>query len=301
VTLVERSSRVLPREDDDAAAIVQQALAADGVAMLTGTTLEAAARAEGGGLTEAPLAEYTLTLSGPSGAASTLRVDAVLSAIGRAPNVAGAGLDAAGVQFDGDGVVVDANWRTHNPDVYATGDCASKLKFTHAADWQARCAVRNMFLGDDSRESDLLVPWATYTDPEVAHVGLSEADAEAAATPVDTFVRRLADVDRCKCDGLDVGFVKLLVKRGTDEILGATVVAPRAGDMISELTLAIQHGIGCSKLAGTIHPYPTTQEAVRQAAAMYWQQKLGMGNNDAAREVVGAILEEQARKGEGGS
>ena len=182
----------------------------------------------------------------------------------------GVGLDEAGVDYDTrTGVHIDDFFQTSNANVYSCGDCASPYKFTHAADWQARLAIRNMFLDAKSRHSDLLVPWATYTDPEVAHVGLYEKEMDVSKTAYDTYVRPLADVDRCKCEGITSGFVKISCAKGTDEILGATIVGPNAGDMISEVTVCMQNGIGLKDLAGVMHPYPTTAEAVRQCAAQY--------------------------------
>jgi pyruvate/2-oxoglutarate dehydrogenase complex dihydrolipoamide dehydrogenase (E3) component len=130
-------------------------------------------------------------------------------------------------------------------------------------------AIRNMFLGDTNKLSDLLIPWCTYTEPEIAHVGKYEYELEAAGIPFETFTRQLGDVDRCMCEGVKSGFVKITVKAGTDQIVGATICGPNAGDMISEVTLCMQYGIGVPQIAGTIHPYPTTQESIRQACLGY--------------------------------
>ena len=156
-------------------------------------------------------------------------------------------------------------FQTANPDIYACGDCATVYKFTHSADFQARIAVRNVFLGDTNKLSNLLIPWCTYTEPEVAHVGKYEAELRSEGVEFETFTRNLKDVDRCICDGVADGFVKITIRAGTDEILGATICGPNAGDMISELTLSMQYGIGMTQIAGVIHPYPTTQESIRQA------------------------------------
>jgi pyruvate/2-oxoglutarate dehydrogenase complex dihydrolipoamide dehydrogenase (E3) component len=160
-------------------------------------------------------------------------------------------------------------FRTANPDIYACGDCATPYKFTHSADFQARIAIRNMFLGDTNRLSNLLIPWCTYTEPEIAHVGKYEEELTTAGIPFESFTRQLSDVDRCMCDGVSTGFVKITIRSGTDEIVGATICGPNAGDMISELTLSMQYGIGISQIAGVIHPYPTTQESIRQACLGY--------------------------------
>ena len=193
--------------------------------------------------------------------------EALLNATGRTPNVFGMGLDEVGVEWDNrKGVLTDEYLQTTNPDIYSCGDCTSVFKFTHAADFQARIAVRNMFLGGKIHSTnEMLVPWCTYTDPEIAHVGKYEEELAAAGVPHEVLIRYLKDVDRCLCDGIDHGFVKVIVKTGTQQIVGATICGPHAGDMISQLTVCIQYGITVPQLAGTIHPYPTMQESTRQA------------------------------------
>jgi pyruvate/2-oxoglutarate dehydrogenase complex dihydrolipoamide dehydrogenase (E3) component len=175
-----------------------------------------------------------------------------------------------GVEWDNrNGVHINDYFQTANPDIYACGDCATAYKFTHSADFQARMAIRNMFLGDTNKLSSLLIPWCTYTEPEIAHVGKYEYELEAAGVQFETFTRQLKDVDRCMCDGVKEGFVKITVKAGTDEIVGATICGPNAGDMISEITICMQYGISVPQIAGTIHPYPTAQESIRQACLGY--------------------------------
>ena len=164
--------------------------------------------------------------------------------------------------------------QTTNPDVYAVGDVASKYQFTHMADFMARLVIRNaLFFGRD-KVSNLLIPWATYTEPEVAHVGLYEKDLEDRGMAYATFIREFSDVDRAIVDGEGEGFVKIHVKKGTDEIVGATIVGSHAGDMISEITVAMQSGMGLSKLASVIHPYPTVAEAIRQCGDAYNRARL---------------------------
>jgi pyruvate/2-oxoglutarate dehydrogenase complex dihydrolipoamide dehydrogenase (E3) component len=126
-----------------------------------------------------------------------------------------------------------------------------------------------MFLNDTNKASDLLIPWCTYTDPEIAHVGKYESDLIKDGIEYELYVRQLKDVDRCMCDGITNGFVKIIIKAGTSQIIGATICAVNAGDMISELTICIQYGIKIHEIAGTIHPYPTTQESIRQACLGY--------------------------------
>ena len=179
------------------------------------------------------------------------------------------------MNYDGrKGIEVNDRLQTTNPNVYAVGDVASKYQFTHMADFMARLVIRNaLFFGRD-KVSNLLIPWATYTEPEVAHVGLYEKDLEDRNIAYATFTREFSDVDRAIVDGEGEGFVKIHVKKGTDEIVGATIVSSHAGDMISEITVAMQSGMGLSKLASVIHPYPTVAEAIRQCGDAYNRARL---------------------------
>ena len=142
-------------------------------------------------------------------------------------------------------------------------------KFTHMADAAARIVIQNALFKGSKKLSALTVPWCTYTDPEIAHVGMYERDAAKQEIPVDTFLKPLAEVDRAMLDGEDEGFVKIHVKKGTDKLLGATIVATHAGEMISELSLAMVGKLGLGTISGVIHPYPTQAEAIKQAADAY--------------------------------
>jgi pyruvate/2-oxoglutarate dehydrogenase complex dihydrolipoamide dehydrogenase (E3) component len=202
--------------------------------------------------------------------------DQILVGAGRLPNVEGLGLEAAGVRYTREGIVVDDYLRTSNPRVYAAGDVCLGWKFTHAADAAARIVVRNALFRPSGRRrwSALVMPWCTYTDPEVAHVGWNEREARERGVAVDTLVRHMKDTDRARIDGETEGFVKVYVRKGTDRIVGATIVARHAGEMISELTLAMGAGIGASRLSGVIHPYPTKSEAIRQVGDRYQRSRL---------------------------
>ena len=208
-----------------------------------------------------------------------LRVDAILLGVGRQPNIEALNLEAAGIEYDARrGVKVDDHLRTTNPAVYAAGDVCMAWKFTHAADFAARIVIQNAlfsvgFLGR-KKLSALTMPWCTYTHPEVAHVGLSEQDATEKGVAIDTFVQPLSEVDRAVADGDTEGFVKVHVKKGTDRILGATIVARNAGDMISEITLAMTNGLGLGSIANTIHPYPTQADAIRKVGDLYNRTRL---------------------------
>jgi pyruvate/2-oxoglutarate dehydrogenase complex dihydrolipoamide dehydrogenase (E3) component len=265
VTLIEAGPRLLPREDADAAHRLQRALERDGVRLRFGGTIT--------GVEQAPDGKALHLAAGPK--PERLMVDEILVAVGRVPNVDGLDLEAAGVAYTpAHGVQVDDRLRTTSRRIYAAGDVCSSYKFTHHSDFQARIAIQNaLFLGR-ARASALTLPWCTYTDPEVAHVGLSEQTAQAKGIPVQTFVRELGAVDRAVLDGEDEGFVKLHVRAGTDQILGATIVARHAGEMLPELTLAIGHRIGLGKLASVIHTYPTQAEAIRQLGDAYRRTRL---------------------------
>jgi len=264
VTLIETGPQILGREDRDAAAVVEASLRRDGVAIQCGCKI-ISARKDG--------PDKALTLE-CNGANSEVRVDEILVGVGRAPNVEGLGLEQAGVAFDEKGVTVDDRLRTSNTRVFAAGDVASRFKFTHTADALARIAIQNaLFLGR-AKASALTVPWCTYTDPEVAHVGLYEHEAVDQGIPVRTFLQEFGSVDRAVIDGEPEGFIKVHVRAGTDRILGATVVARHAGEMISELTLAMVGGLGLKNLARTIHPYPTQAEAFKRVGDAYSRTRL---------------------------
>eukprot|EP00049_Salpingoeca_infusionum_P002870 m.60740 g.60740 ORF g.60740 m.60740 type:complete len:580 (-) comp11834_c0_seq1:11463-13202(-) len=294
VTIVDMLDRVLPREDAAASAVLQESLEADGIKLLLKSKCAKVEIVEQGNLTTAPFHKYSVTIM-TGETSQVVEVAAVLNATGRIPNVHGLGLEEAGVEFDSlQGVAVNGFYCTSNPNVYACGDVASPFKFTHSADWGARIAIRNMFLGDVQQHSSMLVPWCTYTDPEVAHVGKYESDLESKGIAFDTLLRELHHVDRCKCDGETKGFVKMFVRQGQDEILGATICGPNAGDMLSEITTCMQYGIGATKLAGVMHPYPTHQEAVRQCAA----QANKMFKTPEQAATIEKLLQQQGAKSE---
>lgn len=264
VTIVHAGAHVLPRDDIDAAAVVSTALEADGVQIINQVTVE---RVSHDGQ------QFTMQLSG-DGVPSTLEADRLLVATGRTPNTEGLGLEVAGVRFTPKGVSVDDRLRTSNPRVFAIGDVSSALQFTHVADAQARLAVANaLFFGiGGGRTRTLVVPRVTYTDPEVAHVGMTVEDASAQGIRIDTIQVRLEDSDRARLDGELQGFLKVHVAAGTDRIVGATLVASHAGEMIGEMTVAITNGVGLGGVGKSIHPYPTQAEVFRRAADV-WRKR----------------------------
>ncbi len=267
VTVFSRDAKILPKEDPDAAQIVEESLRRDGVTFAFNVKYKGV-ESRGG---KPPV---SVVVEDPDGE-HTLEFDALLVATGRKPNVTGLGLEEAGIEYDERmGVKVSDRMQTTNPNVYAVGDVASKYQFTHMSDFGARLVIRNaLFFGRD-KFSYLLIPWATYPEPEVAHVGLYEKDLEERGIEFTTISRAFDDVDRAIVDSETEGFVKIHVKKGSDQILGATIVGSHAGDMISEITVAMQAGMGLGKLASVIHPYPTAAEAIRQCGDAYNRSRL---------------------------
>jgi pyruvate/2-oxoglutarate dehydrogenase complex dihydrolipoamide dehydrogenase (E3) component len=264
VTVLDRGERALSRDDADAARIVEASLRADGV------TLEFGARVER--VTRNPGRVRTRFTQGAQ--AREVECDAILVAAGRAPNVVDLGLEAAGVKSGERGVVVDDRLRTSNRRVYAIGDVASRYQFTHVADFHARLVIANALFFGRGRASRLVIPWTTYTSPEVAHVGLTPEEAARQGVAIETVTVSLEHVDRAVLAGDTDGFLRVHLRRGSDTIAGVTVVAPDAGDLIAEAALAMTNGLGLSAMGRTIHPYPTVAEAYRKAADLRRKEKL---------------------------
>lgn len=260
-----RTGHILPREDPDAAGILQRVFEREGIALYLPTQdLRIFQR------------DKAKVLSFQSaGTAVEIEVDEILVGVGRAPNVEGLGLEAAGIVYDArKGVQVDERLRTTNPRVYAAGDVCFPYKFTHTADALARILIANALFMGRQKSSALTVPWCTYTDPEIAYVGMYARDAEQRGIAVQTFTVPLSEVDRAVLDGEVEGFARVHLKKGSDRILGATIVARHAGEMISEFSLAITAGLGLSAIGRTIHPYPTQAEALKKLADAYNRTRL---------------------------
>lgn len=265
VTLLHNADHILNREDAEAARIVQQVFVKEGIELALGTKVHTVTTGPDG---------KTLHFDCPEGP-RTVTADEILVSTGRAPNIDGLGLEEVGVETDPrQGIIVDDYLQTTNSNIYAVGDVAVPYKFTHIADATARIVIRNALFFGREKVSDLVIPWTTYTDPEIAHVGLYEQEAEAQGLDIDTFTAHFDDVDRAIADGEENGFVKVHVKKGTDKILGATIVARTAGDMLSELTLAIVADVGLGTIAKTIHAYPTQAEAIKKVADAYNRTRL---------------------------
>lgn len=264
VVLFHRHSHLLNKEDADAAEIVQNTFIREGIRLVLNSEMKRVAKTEDG-----KLLHYA-----SNGKEESLIVDEILVGAGRAPNIEGLNLEAVGVEYGCRGVKVNDYLQTTNPKIYAAGDiCENYWKFTHAADAAARIVIKNTLFSPFGlgryKTSDLVMPWATYTDPEIAHVGMSEHEAQEKGMSVNTIKIPMSSVDRAIADGEEDGFVKIHHKKGSDEILGATIVARHAGEMISEVTTAIVGKVGLSKLSSVIHPYPTQAEGIKKAADAY--------------------------------
>ncbi|MEP7184715.1 MAG: mercuric reductase [Rhodanobacter sp.] len=265
VTIVQDMPLFLEREERDAAQILSDAFARDGIEVRLNTHAVEVRLTNGEKQVDLISDDYH----------STVTVDAILTGVGRRPNVQGLALESAGVRYDEvTGIVVDDQLRTSNPRIYAAGDVCLVQQYTDIASASARIAVRNALLKGRERLSKLIVPWCTYTDPEIAHVGMYVREANRRGIPVKTFTVPMHEIDRAVTDGEQDGFVKIHIRDASDTILGATIVATRAGDMINEITLAMVAGIGLRTLSKVIHAYPTRAEAIREAANAYNQTRI---------------------------
>ncbi|WHZ22782.1 MAG: Mercuric ion reductase [Nitrospira sp.] len=264
VYLIEAMHGIMPNEDRDAADIVHQSMVRDGVTLLCcGKDLTVAKNAAGKRLSvDSHGQQYDVT------------VDEILVGVGRTPNVQGLGLEAIGVEYDKSGVKVNDRLQTTNPHIYAAGDICSRYKFTHAADAMAQIVIQNALfphpfgLGHASMDS-LIMPWCTFTAPEIAHVGLYETDARKKGIEAETYTYKLNEVDRAILDGEEEGFARVHIQKGTDKILGATIVAAHAGDMINEFSVLMKAGAGVKTIAATIHPYPTQAEVNKKVVNLW--------------------------------
>ena len=270
VVVLHADPQVLPREDPEAAALIEGRLREEGVSFRHGSQIRRVDSRHDGKVIE---------WEGPDGDSGEILADEILLAAGRVPNVEGLGLEKAGVAYDPlRGIEVDDTLKTSNPRIFAAGDVCLSWKFTHAADASAKIVVENALspLGRfrPKKVSDLVMPWCTYTDPEVAQVGMSATEASAAGVEIDTYQVPLSQVNRAVIDGEEEGFVKIVTARGKDEILGATVVATHAGEIINEVTLAMVENLGLGRFVDVIHPYPVQAEAIKRAAGLFTRQRL---------------------------
>jgi pyruvate/2-oxoglutarate dehydrogenase complex dihydrolipoamide dehydrogenase (E3) component len=264
VILFHNGSRLLNKEDLEAVKILEKVLTNEGIRIILNSRVEEVVT-----VTEGKRIYFSV-----NNVRDSVTVDEILVAAGRVPNVESLNLAAAGVEYDPKlGVKVNDYLQTSNPKIFAAGDICMNWKFTHAADAAARIVIKNALFTPfgigKARLSQLIMPWVTYTDPEIAHVGMYPEEAEKLGIGVETIKISFSSIDRAIVDHEDIGFLKIHHKKGTDEIIGATIVASHAGEMISQITTAIVNKIGLSKLSSVIHPYPTQAEAIKKAADAY--------------------------------
>lgn len=270
VTVLEMAPSILIREDPDAAAFMHRLLEAEGIDV----RVDAAATAV---RTEAA-ATVVETSDGGS-----VTADRLFVATGRRPMTDGLNLEAAGIRTDRGAVVVDSRLRTSSGSAWAVGDVTGALQFTHVAEQMAKVALRNAIIPGTTKIRYDSVPWVTYTDPEIAHVGLSEAEAEAEGGT--TYRYELDDLDRAIVDASGVGFVKVSADR-KGRVLGATIVAHGAGELILPLVMARQHGLTLGRIANTIFPYPTMVEGVKRAAGEYMRSRLDTASGRLLKRII---------------
>jgi pyruvate/2-oxoglutarate dehydrogenase complex dihydrolipoamide dehydrogenase (E3) component len=274
VTILQNDPKFLPHEERDAAELLSMSLSRDGVETRLNTTVAGAHVAKGEKIIEAIDGDLKYSIA----------VDEILLSIGRMPNVEDLDLRAAGIDCEpGQGIKVDDFLRTTNGDVYAAGDVCMNFKFTNVAETSARLAVQNALRGKAERQSRLTIPWCTYCSPEIAHIGMRLKEARERGMSVKSYTVMMQDVDRAITDGQDDGFVKVYVREGSDTIIGATIVAARASEMINEMSVIMSAGIGMRQLANIVHAYPAQSDAIRLAAMAYVDSQAISGDRGARR------------------
>jgi pyruvate/2-oxoglutarate dehydrogenase complex dihydrolipoamide dehydrogenase (E3) component len=268
VTIVQRGGRLLPREDPDVSEFIAARLKREGVPVLTNGEAKSVRKIESG---------IELTLRHGSAEEAKISASVLLICAGRRPSFGSLGLDHAGVRAGERGVEVNEYLQTTRPHIYAAGDIVGPFLFTHMADAQARVVVRNILMPFQVLRQKIdysVVPWCTYVDPEVATVGLTESATQKKNVACDVIIQKLEEVDRAVVEDQDYGFAKVVVAKGTDKILGVTLVCESAGDLLHEFVVAMKYGIGLGKIAATIHAYPTLSELARKAGDKYNKTRL---------------------------
>lgn len=282
VTILNRGGRLLGKEDTDVAAFVQERLEREGIAVLNGVEVKSCAN--GGDGIEISYSQISTAKT------HQISGSALLVASGRTPNIEALDLKTAGVKFSKRGIETNERLQTSQSHIYAAGDVVGPFQFTHMADYHARIVVRNILVPFSflrQRTDYSLVPWCTFVDPEVARAGLSEAEARKKKIEYDVVRQEFAEVDRAVVESQESGFAKILLKRHSDKILGATIVGSHAGELIHEFILAMKEGIGLGRIGAMIHVYPTLSEVARKAADQYNKRRL----TPLARKVCGWLYE----------
>jgi pyruvate/2-oxoglutarate dehydrogenase complex dihydrolipoamide dehydrogenase (E3) component len=272
VTIFQRGDQLLPREDRDVAEFVERRLINEGVRVIKNADAHSVATSDAGKVALQLLDRQSGQLAEP-----TFFADALLVAAGRTPNLGSLDLKSAGVDITERGVRVNDYLQTSQRHIYAVGDVIGPFLFTHMADAQGRLVVRNILVPFQFLRQKMdysVVPWCTYVYPEVAHVGLGEKEAKGQNIDYDLFTVALEDVDRAVVESEDAGFAKILTGKSSDKILGATIIAPHAGDLLHEFVLAMNAKIGLGKIASMVHAYPTFAELARKAGDKYNKTRL---------------------------
>ncbi len=275
VTIVERLPHILPQEDPEISDMLAESLKAEGIEILTGTSAEQVSKTGD---------VYHMRCSGQESSDIELESDALLVAVGRRPNVEGMGLEAAGVLYDNRGIKVDRRMRSSTKHIYACGDVAGPYPFTHMAEYQAGIVISNAIFRFPKKANYRVVPWVTYSDPELARVGITEQQAKEQGLEVDVLRFSFDDIDRALAEVETVGEMKLISRKG--KILGATILGPHAGELIHEIVLAMQAGLKIGDISATIHAYPTLAQISRRTVNTYYGEKLF---SERTRKVVGWI------------
>mmetsp|Transcript_26475 Transcript_26475/g.47524 ORF Transcript_26475/g.47524 Transcript_26475/m.47524 type:complete len:644 (+) Transcript_26475:175-2106(+) len=282
VTIITQGTRVLSKEELKVSELIESEFVDEGITIIKNSSISIVEKIADGDFF--PLLKITLT----GGTNFTLECEALMIGCGRVANTEGLGLENAGVEFNDAGIKVNDFLQTTNGDIYAAGDCATSKQFTHSADAMARIVLKNSLFFGRSSFASLTIPRVTYTDPEVAVTGFSLAELEASGTSYKVFEKPFTSLDRAIVDSETKGFIKIYCKSKSDDILGAVIVGPRAGEVINELTLAITQKIGLQSLASVIHPYPSYGEAVKALADMCKKEKLSLKAKILMRELLGA-------------
>lgn len=273
VTVVERLPHILPQEDPEISDMLAENLKAEGIDILTGTSAEQVSKT-------GDVYHMRCSCEGEI----EIESDALLVAVGRKPNVEGMGLDAAGVAYDNKGIKVDRRLRSTSKHIYACGDVAGPYPFTHMAEYQAGIVISNAIFRFPKKTDYRVVPWVTYSDPELARVGLTEQQARDQGLEVDVLRFSFSDIDRALAEVETAGEMKLISRKG--KILGATILGPHAGELIHEIVLAMQAGLKIGDISATIHAYPTLAQISRRTVNTYYGEKLF---SERTRKVVGWI------------
>ncbi len=263
VTVIEMADRILPIEDEDISQALKDILSNEGIKFLTKTRARRAYTENGKKVIQAE----------SDGEEVRIMADEILIASGRSPNVEGLNLEAAGVKYNHIGIQVDERLRTTTTNIWACGDVAGPYLFTHMAEYQAGVVLRNAVLKIPTRVDYSVVPWATFTDPEVAHVGITETEAREKGLNISVYKHQYSDVDRAVTEVEEAGFVKIITTGWKGKIIGAHIIGPNAGELIAELVLAIRQKLTVKDISSTIHVYPTLALGTRQTADSFFRNK----------------------------